>query len=250
MRKHWQNPPLPDAATAYLDILRLVKFFVAVLMGLGLHSACQGTLAFGGDPWAGSNSGDDDSTVAADDDTTASDDDTTPGDDDTTPTGGPVHCGPKADLSAGDGRIFTGDASLEMSYSNVFAQARGGAFTATWTGCEAVHVLLAGEESCGVRYEAEGQSYAEQLQETALIVRLHMVFAAVEDTCGDPSIPELRELYFRLSIPLEGPSVEILWSTQQQVVPSDMNPWAEAPFDGDGSEPDEVLLLYQTALQP
>jgi hypothetical protein len=190
-----------------------------------------------------------DDDVVADDDTSAADDDTTAGDDDTTPIGGPVDCGPSPDLG-GDGVRYTGDARLEMSYSDIAAAFRGGAFTATWEGCEAAHRIALGVEECGVRYDATGQSYAEQLQESAIIIRLHIDFVATEDTCGDPALPPAREVFFRVRVPFDGPAAEILWSEHGEAVPSQMENWAEAPYNGDGEAPEEVVLLYQTALDP
>lgn len=211
------------------------------LLLLGL-SACQGTLTVFGDPWGEPAAADDDSTGdddTADDDT--SDDDT--GDDDT-PVG-PLDCGPAPELTGvDDARIYTGRAEVVFDDSDV--SPTGGGLAASWTGCEALHVVEAGELRCSVRWDAVGASYAGRLEPEASVVRLQMDFVLDEDACGGAVLAQDRAAYFRLAVPFDGETAEIRVADDQDKPPTSMDLWALGSWDGTGSPPEQGTISYQS----
>jgi hypothetical protein len=235
-------------ATPSLLALRAAVARGALGILLLLGAACHGTLTVAGTLWP---PGDDDSAADDDDATTPPDDDdaTTPPDDDDDSTGGPVSCGPDPDEPgpAWDGvasASSTGHAEIDFEYG-----ARGALFSAAWTGCEARHYFYeSGEYRCGILWEASGASYGEQYGSSAVIVRFAMFMALSESTCGS-SHPDAedRDLYFRLSLPFEDGEAELRWSNDESAPASQMPLWALVPWEGQGLEPDDVVLDYRTA---
>jgi|GEM_PF-2809736 len=235
----------------------------SLLLSLGLLiagvGACRGTITFGGTLWPDddddSASDDDDATAndddatADDDDATADDDDSTIGDDDdATGPGGPVFCGPEVSPSADQAgqalTVYTGDADVQFDHD-----ARGGFFAAQWNGCEAKHFFdTDGEYVCGIKWTVAGPSYGEQYQTTRLVSRFTMDWTVADNTCAptDPAVFR-PDNYYRITVPYESGSLDVLVSANESTVPSQMDDWASVPWDGDGEdEPEEAQFEYAT----
>jgi hypothetical protein len=218
-----------------------------IVAGVGLLVAgCIGSLEVTGTLWQASD--DDDSSAVDDDDSAVVDDDDVVIDDDDM-VGGPVFCGPTVEVgpewTGGAAEVYTGEVEIDLNHA-----ARGGAFSADWTGCEAKHFYDdQGEYICGILWDAYGPSYGEQLQSTRLISRFDMAFAMTENTC-DSSHPDAgdRSTYFRLDLPYGGPLLTVMWSGQVNTQPAQMHDWTTAPWTDDDETPEEIDFSYHTAL--
>ena len=229
----------------------------ALLLPVG---GCRGTITFFGDLWPvddDDSASDDDDSVADDDDsgddddTVADDDDSVGDDDDATGAGGAVVCGAEVDPGASPGQelaAYTGEASIALEHG-----LRGGWFDATWAGCEAKHFFdLNGDYVCGIKWTVSGPSYGEQYQSTRLITRFTMSFALDENTCS-PIHPDVFRpaIYYRLVVPYDEGTLEVLWSDDEGAFPNQMNAWVELPWDGEGEEtPEDVAFGYSTPFVP
>ncbi len=211
----------------------------------------------GDDDAEGDDDAGDDDSAAGDDDTSGDDDDSTGGDDDTSgddddAAGGHLSCGPTVSIAAGGSdalAVITGEAVLTFDYDRRDDEARGELFSATWVGCEAWNAVDPdGEELCGIRWEVDTESNVAQFQSTSIILRFEMDFVLAESTCAfDHPLAADRTLHYRLSVPYKGEDgVEILWSDSGGTHPSNMDDLANSPYTGQGDEPDEVDLSYQT----
>ncbi|MEE2827650.1 MAG: hypothetical protein VX498_00560 [Myxococcota bacterium] len=224
---------------------RTLSGFLIYLLGLTL-AGCTGSLTFGGNLWADdddSASDDDDSAVGDDDDSSVDDDD----DDDTGPTGGEVQCGqataPGPDWGGGPSRAYTGETSIVFERN----EERGSVFSADWEGCEALHRFDEdGSYLCGIRWLAEGESYAEQEQTNQFLVRFDMNFTLDENTCGNDPEAADRQIYFRLELPKEEPVATILYSDKINTPPAGMEFWARTGYIPSVDLPERVDLLYTT----
>ena len=246
----------------FLSRARVSALLVVLL--LGALAGCRGVLRFSGDLWLTDDddsavSDDDDSAVSDDDDSAvgddddvANDDDVIGDDDDATPTGGPVFCGPNlipGSDSAGQAvSVYTGDARVAFDHD-----ARGGFFAAEWTGCEAKHFFdTDGEYVCGIKWSVNGVSYGEQYQATRLVTRFTMDWTLDDNTCAatDPEVFRIDD-YYRITVPYESGTLEVLVSDDDSTVPAQMDEWAELPWDGAGDdEPDLVEFDYATSFSP
>jgi hypothetical protein len=212
---------------------------------------CRGTIRFGDPLWLDDDDSattDDDDATTDDDDATTDDDDATTDDDDATAPGGPVVCGPDGTEPpvnpSGPQSRTTGSAAVS------FDHARGGSFSATWTGCEARHFFSTdGDYVCGVRWTVAGQSYGETVQQTRLVSRFTMDWSIDENTCApnDPAAFRADD-YYRLIVPYEQGTLEVWISDNQSATPAQMDEWASLPWDGEGEEePDDISFEYLTA---
>jgi len=226
-----------------------IAIAAALPLGLLLVAGCHGNMRISGPIWI-FDGDDDDSGAPDDDDSSADDDDLTPPDDDDATPGGPVVCGPT--VAPGDGwdvaaHVFTGSADIELEYDE-----RGGLFAAVWSGCEAKHFYDAtGEYLCGIRWEAVGDSYGEQVQTTQLVSRFAMEFTLAESTCGlaHPEAED-RSLFFRITVSSDGgATIPITWSPDVNTLPDDMFDWAVADWKESEPFPDLLELLYFTAFE-
>ena len=199
---------------------------------------CRGQITFFGDLW-----------LLDDDDSSADDDDTTAGDDDdATGPGGPVVCGQTPDPGVTPGAemaAYSGDAVIALEH-----ELRGGFFSGTWSGCEAKHFFdAAGSYVCGIKWAVSGPSYGEQYQTTRLVSRFTLGFSLLENTCS-PIHPDVFRptTYYRITLPFEEGTLEVLWSDDEGAFPAQMEPWTSLPWDGDGDqEPELIEFEYETA---
>jgi len=217
-------------------------------------AGCSGSLTFGGQLWpeTDDDDDDDDDTVADDDDDSgADDDDTVSDDDDTEPIGGPVFCGPTPSPASGTGeplRVYTGLADVLFKWEK--DGARGGVFSADWSGCEALHRYDSdGEYFCGILWTATGNSYGEQILSSGLVLRFEMSFELTKNTCGDHPEAGYRETYFRLSLPFEEHVARITYSSEPNTLPNNMETWAEASYESDDMFPELMELEYFTSFR-